>query len=77
MHLTRSAAPSALLLSAVCLFLLLPRWNHPLFESALFRKSSDDGFILVIESRDPKFRKEKTREFLEEIGADEIELLEV
>ena len=61
----------------LCLFLLLPRWNHPLFESNLFRKCTDDGFILVIESRDPKFRKEKTREFLEEIGAGQIELLEV
>lgn len=58
-------------------FIMLPRWNHPLFNSALFNKFSDDGFILVIESRDPKFRKERTREFLEEIGAGEIELLEV
>ncbi|NNE92540.1 MAG: DUF3341 domain-containing protein [Verrucomicrobiales bacterium] len=58
-------------------FILLPRWNHPLFESPLFKKSTDDGFIMVIESRDPKFRKERTKEFLEEIGAEEIELLEV
>ena len=64
-------------LIGLCAFIMLPRWNHPLFNSALFNKFSDDGFILVIESRDPKFRKERTREFLEEIGAGEIELLEV
>ena len=58
-------------------FILLPRWNHPLFNSPLFNTFSDDGFILVIESRDPKFRKERTHDFLQEIGAGQIELLEV
>jgi hypothetical protein len=28
---------------------------------------------MVIESRDPKFKKDKTRDFLTEIGAGEIE----
>ena len=54
-------------------FIMLPRWNHPLFESKLFTKFSDDGFMMVIETRDPKFRKDKTRAFLEEIGAERIE----
>ncbi len=54
-------------------FILLPMWHHPLFESQLFKKFSDDGYLLVIESRDPKFKKERTQEFLEEIGAGEIE----
>ena len=54
-------------------WIMLPRWNHPLFESELFKKFSDDGFIMVIETRDPKFKKEKTRSFLEEIGANQIE----
>ena len=53
--------------------IMLPRWNHPLFNSGLFKKSTDDGFLMVVEARDPKFKKEKTREFLEEIGAGEIE----
>lgn len=57
-------------------FLMLPRWNHPLFESNLFRKFSDDGFIMVIEARDPRFKKEKTREFLDTIGASQIEGVE-
>lgn len=54
-------------------FIMLPRWNHPLFGSPLFQKFSDDGFLLVIEARDPKFKREQTREFLSDIGAGEIE----
>lgn len=53
--------------------LALPRWNHPLFNSELFTRFSDDGFMMVIEARDPKFKKEQTRDFLEEIGAGDIE----
>ena len=52
---------------------MLPRWNHPLFNSKLFSKCTDDGFIMVIEARDPKFKKEKTREFLSDIGAGKVE----
>ncbi|MEM7601532.1 MAG: DUF3341 domain-containing protein, partial [Verrucomicrobiota bacterium] len=54
-------------------FIMLPRWNHPLFNSGLFAKATDDGFMLVVEARDPKFKKDKTHEFLKEIGAGEIE----
>lgn len=53
--------------------ILLPRWNHPLFNSSLFSKFSSDGFLLVIEARDPKFKREKTKELLAEIGAGKIE----
>lgn len=60
-------------LFGLLVFIMLPRWNHPLFNSKLFSKFSDDGFILVLEARDPKFKREKTREFLEEIGAGQIE----
>ncbi len=57
------------------IFLLLPRWNHPLFNSALFKTCSDDGFILVIEARDPRFSREQTRELLSDIGASQVELV--
>jgi hypothetical protein len=53
--------------------IMLPRWNHPLFNSPLFSKFSNDGFLLVIEARDPKFKREKTKELLSEIGAGKIE----
>ena len=61
------------ILFGLLIWILLPRWNHPLFNSSLFPKSTDDGFLMVIESRDPKFKKDKTRDFLMEIGAGEIE----
>jgi len=54
----------------------LPRLNHPLFNSKNFARFSDDAFFLVIEARDPLFSKEKTQEFLQSLGAIEIELVE-
>ena len=54
----------------------LPRLNHPLFTSKRFAKFSDDGFFVCIEARDAKFAQEGTREFLEKIGAKNIELVE-
>jgi Protein of unknown function (DUF3341) len=54
----------------------LPRFHHPLFNSERFRKVTDDGFFLCIEAKDPKFSKEQTKGFLEEIGGQHIELVE-
>lgn len=47
----------------------LPRLNHPLFESELFVKATDNGFFLSVESGDPLFDKLKTVEMLKSIGA--------
>ncbi len=55
----------------------LPRWNHPVFESAQFETATDDGFFVSIESSDPEFDREKTRAFLESIGGHDVELLQV
>ncbi len=52
------------------------RFHHPLFESDLFTKFSDDGFIIAIESTDPKFQAEGTSELLKSLGASQIELVE-
>ena len=41
-----------------------------------FIKFSDDGFIIAIVARDPKFSREKTKEFLLSVGATEVELVE-
>ena len=53
----------------------LPRWNHPLFNWEHFGRFSDDGFFLSIEADDPKFQENRTREFLEGIGAKNITLI--
>lgn len=57
-------------------FCRLPRWNHPLFNSARFLKASDDRFFISIEAGDPKFDAGGTAEFLRGIGAKHVELVE-
>ena len=54
----------------------LPRLHHPLFASHQFHRATDDAFFVAIEARDPKLGPEATREFLEEIGGSNIELVE-
>lgn len=63
-------------LFGLLVILMLPRLNHPLFTSKTFLKFSDDGFIISIEARDPKFHRQKTRELLESLGAREVDLVE-
>lgn len=60
-----------------CMALMgLPRLNHPLFNSPSFTRFSDDGFFLSVERKDPRFDRDKTRAFLEQIGGKNIELVE-
>ena len=54
----------------------LPRFNHPLFNSKQFERTTDDGFFIALEARDPKFSANGTRDFLGEIGGASIELIE-
>jgi len=54
----------------------LPRLNHPLFASKQFHRSTDDGFFIAIEARDPNFSSTATRELLEQAGGANIELVE-
>jgi hypothetical protein len=53
----------------------LPRLHHPLFESDLFRKATDDGFLLAIEAGDPRFDEAATQAFLASLGATTIEIV--
>jgi hypothetical protein len=54
----------------------LPRFSHPILRAETFRKVTDDGFLLVIESRDPKFEAHGCAEFLRAQGAIRTELVE-
>jgi hypothetical protein len=50
----------------------LPMPYHPVFNVPAFARASQDRFFLVIEARDPKFEYEKTRTFLQGLGAHEV-----
>jgi len=54
----------------------LPMWSHPLFNSARFERVTTDGFFISIESRDPRFNREQSQEFLRRIGAREVEVIQ-
>ncbi|KAB8038752.1 DUF3341 domain-containing protein [Silvanigrella paludirubra] len=54
----------------------LPRWYHSLFRSEAFKRATDDKFFISIEATDPKFHPVKTMEFLKELGASNVELVE-
>lgn len=62
------------LTSAIGMLLLngLPMPYHPVFNVPRFARASQDGFFLCIESVDPIFDREKTAQFLESLGAEEV-----
>jgi len=51
----------------------LPRWYHPLFTNRRFRRATQDRYFIVIEAKDPKFNRERTREFLATLGGAVVE----
>lgn len=54
----------------------LPMHYHPVLKWDKAHYGSDDKFLLIIESEDPKFDSTKTREWLAGLGSKEIEELE-
>jgi hypothetical protein len=54
----------------------LPMHHHPLFESKLFERATDDAFFISIESWDPRFDPSTTGKLLKSLGARSVELLE-
>lgn len=65
----------ASLAAVLGMFLLngLPMPYHPVFNVQRFTDhASQDGFFLAIESADPKFDRDRTRAFLQGLGAREV-----
>ena len=51
----------------------LPQFYHAMFNYSQFTKISDDSFVLVIESTDPKFNVDRATKFLSSIGGSAVE----
>ncbi len=64
--------------SIIGMFILnrLPRHYHPVLKWAKAHYATDDRFLLIIESTDPKFDRTRTKEWLGELGGKEIEEIE-
>jgi molybdopterin-containing oxidoreductase family membrane subunit len=54
----------------------LPMHHHPLFQSKVFERASDDAFFISIESWDPRFDPAATGTLLKSLGARSVELVE-
>ncbi len=54
----------------------LPMHYHPVLKSPKIKRGLDDQFLIVIETRDPRFNLANTRALLEKIGGREISELE-
>jgi hypothetical protein len=50
----------------------LPQPYHPVFNVPDFEAATRNRFFLCIEARDPLFREEETRSFLEQLGARKV-----
>lgn len=68
-----------ILLSALtCFFGLwimckLPMFYHPTMKHPAFPRCTDDGFLICVEARDPKYDAGETKAFLDKLGAKQVE----
>jgi hypothetical protein len=53
-----------------------PELHHPVLPARGFARATTDGFFIAIEARDPAFEPAATREFLESLGAKQVEEVE-
>ena len=54
----------------------LPKWFSKWQSSPHFPRSTDDAFVLTVDAEDPLFHSDRTRAFLESIGAEQVRLVE-
>jgi hypothetical protein len=55
----------------------LPQPYHPVFDAPNFDRATSDRFFLCVEEKDPQFDLEKTRAFLESLGALRVTAIEL
>jgi len=53
----------------------LLRWHSPLFQENMMAQITADAFVLYLDASDKRFSETATREFLEETGAEEIQII--
>jgi hypothetical protein len=51
----------------------MPKHHNKLFNSERFKRATDDGFFIVIETDDDLYNESKTADLLREAGAIHIE----
>ncbi|MEC8719866.1 MAG: DUF3341 domain-containing protein, partial [Verrucomicrobiota bacterium] len=54
----------------------LPKLHHPLLKNRRFKGATDDKFYVIIETSDPRYVEEETRELLESAGCQHMEMVE-
>ena len=54
----------------------LPRLHHPLLKNRRFALATHDRYFVVIETSDPKYSDQQTRQLLENLGSRHIEMVE-
>ena len=54
----------------------LPRLHHPLLKNRRFAMATHDRFFVVIETSDPQYSENETRQLLESLGSRHIEMVE-
>lgn len=54
----------------------LPMWYHPLLKKDRFLRTSDDRFVICVETADPNFDPVKTRELFEKAKGYNVDLVE-
>lgn len=54
----------------------LPMWHHPLLKKDRFLRTSDDRFVICIETSDPNFDAKRTRELLGSAKGYNVDLVE-
>lgn len=61
--------------SMIIFFFKFPNNSHPLHDTEYMKKVSADKFGIIIEAKDKLYDEEKTKEFLKEAGASEVETI--